>query len=72
MPAVGHADNNAALSARIAAQFSESANLKLSCSESLSQPLARAGALLAAALRAGNKVLACGNGGFEGYWVVLG
>jgi D-sedoheptulose 7-phosphate isomerase len=60
---VGHADNKAALAARIAAHFSESANLKLSCSESLSQLLARAGELLAESLRAGGKVLACGNGG---------
>ena len=60
---MGHADNKAALAARIAAHFSESANLKLSCSESLSRPLARAGELLAESLRAGGKVLACGNGG---------
>jgi D-sedoheptulose 7-phosphate isomerase len=60
---VGHADKNAALSARIAAHFAESANLKLSSSESLSQPIARAGEMLAASLRAGGKVLACGNGG---------
>lgn len=64
---MGHADTDKnaqqALSARIAGHFSESASLKLSCSAALSQPLARAGGLLAESLRAGGKVLACGNGG---------
>ena len=63
---MGHAGKSKSdhvLSARIAAHFSESASLKLSCSEPLSQPLARAGELLAGSLRAGGKVLACGNGG---------
>jgi D-sedoheptulose 7-phosphate isomerase len=54
---------DAALQSRVAAQFAESANLKLSASQSLSAPIARAGALLAEALRKGGKVLACGNGG---------
>src|SRR3954470_15086861 len=48
---------------RIAAHFTESANLKLSASQSLTAPIARGGELLAASLRAGGKVLACGNGG---------
>lgn len=64
---MGHADSEggraAALSARVAAQFSESANLKLAASAELSAPVARAGALLARSLRTGGKVLACGNGG---------
>ena len=64
---MGHADSEggraAALSARVAAQFTESANLKLAASGSLSAPVARAGALLAQSLRGGGKVLACGNGG---------
>jgi D-sedoheptulose 7-phosphate isomerase len=54
---------DAALQSRVAAQFAESANLKLSASQPLSAPIARAGALLAQALRKGGKVLACGNGG---------
>jgi D-sedoheptulose 7-phosphate isomerase len=54
---------NAALRARVTAQFAESAQLKLEASQALAEPIARAGALLAAALRAGGKVLACGNGG---------
>jgi D-sedoheptulose 7-phosphate isomerase len=54
---------DAALRSRVAEQFAESANLKLSASQPLSAPIARAGALLAQALREGGKVLACGNGG---------
>jgi D-sedoheptulose 7-phosphate isomerase len=52
-----------ALSARVSAQFAESAQLKLEASRALAAPIARGAALLAAALRAGGKVLACGNGG---------
>jgi D-sedoheptulose 7-phosphate isomerase len=54
---------NEALSARVVAQFAESAQLKLEASRSLAGPIARAAALLAEALRGGGKVLACGNGG---------
>jgi D-sedoheptulose 7-phosphate isomerase len=54
---------DAALQSRVAAQFAESANLKLSASQPLSAPIVRAGVLLAEALRKGGKVLACGNGG---------
>jgi D-sedoheptulose 7-phosphate isomerase len=54
---------DAALSARVTAQFAESAQLKLEAAQSLAAPIARASALLAAALRSGGKVLACGNGG---------
>ncbi len=54
---------DAALCARVTAQFAESAQLKLEASQALAEPIARAGALLAGALRAGGKVLACGNGG---------
>jgi D-sedoheptulose 7-phosphate isomerase len=54
---------DAALCARVTAQFAESAKLKLEASQALAEPIARAGALLAAALRGGGKVLACGNGG---------
>lgn len=53
----------AALQSRVAEQFAESANLKLSASQPLSAPIVRAGVLLAEALRKGGKVLACGNGG---------
>jgi D-sedoheptulose 7-phosphate isomerase len=57
------AEQGAALAARVAAQFAESAKLKLDSSQSLVGPLVRAGSLLAEALRQGGKVLACGNGG---------
>jgi D-sedoheptulose 7-phosphate isomerase len=60
---MGHAEQHAALSARVAAHFAESANLKLAASRSLATPLARAASLLAEALRGGGKALACGNGG---------
>ena len=56
-------NTDAAISARIAAQFDESARLKLSAAASLTAPLLRAGRLLAQSLKAGNKALACGNGG---------
>ncbi len=52
-----------ALSARVTAQFAESAKLKLDASQSLAGPIARAAALLAQTLRKGGKVMACGNGG---------
>ncbi|HET7199076.1 MAG TPA: phosphoheptose isomerase [Burkholderiales bacterium] len=48
---------------RIAAQFGESANLKLSAVATLGAPIAAAAVLLAEALRGGGKVMACGNGG---------
>jgi D-sedoheptulose 7-phosphate isomerase len=54
---------DAALRARASAQFAESAQLKVEASQALAEPIARAGALLAGALRAGGKALACGNGG---------
>ena len=52
-----------ALAARVRAQFAESAQLKLEAAAALAAPIARAAALLAQTLRAGGKVLACGNGG---------
>ena len=55
--------SDAALLGRVAAHFEESAKLKLSASQSLAAPIVRAGILLADALKAGGKVLACGNGG---------
>ena len=48
---------------RIAAQFTESANLKASAAAVLGAPIAAAAVLLADCLRAGGKVMACGNGG---------
>jgi D-sedoheptulose 7-phosphate isomerase len=51
------------LSARVSAHFAESAQLKLAAAQALAAPVARAVELMADTLRAGGKVLACGNGG---------
>src|SRR3954468_3163799 len=48
---------------RIAGHFAESARLKSEAARVLGEPIARAGQLLAQSLKAGGKVLACGNGG---------
>jgi len=60
---MGHADSVAELSARIAGHFADSANLKLSAAGALAAPISRGIVLMAESLRAGGKVLACGNGG---------
>lgn len=60
---MGHAEHQANLQARIAAQFADSADLKRSAALLLAAPVARAVALMVAALSAGGKILACGNGG---------
>ena len=54
---------DAALSSRIAAHFEESARLKLAAAAALTEPVARSGRLFAQSLKAGNKAMACGNGG---------
>ncbi|KPK09162.1 MAG: phosphoheptose isomerase [Betaproteobacteria bacterium SG8_39] len=51
------------MAVRVGAHFRESANLKLSSAQLLAAPIARAASLMADALRAGGKILACGNGG---------
>jgi D-sedoheptulose 7-phosphate isomerase len=56
-------EQTALLAARVAANFSESAELKRDAAGALAAPVARASLLLARALQAGGKVLACGNGG---------
>ena len=58
---MGQADGT--LLGRVVAQFTESAQLKLSALQALGDPVVRAGVLLADALRAGGKAMACGNGG---------
>jgi D-sedoheptulose 7-phosphate isomerase len=63
IPRVAQPEKNAALAARVAAQFAESAKLKLDAAQSLNEPITRAGLLMAHVLREGGKVLACGNGG---------
>jgi len=49
--------------ALVAARFRESAQLKLTSVDALAPAISRAGRLLAASLRGGGKLLACGNGG---------
>jgi D-sedoheptulose 7-phosphate isomerase len=48
---------------RISTHFSESAAVKLEAMELLAEPLAEAGQMMAACLKQGGKILACGNGG---------
>jgi D-sedoheptulose 7-phosphate isomerase len=60
---MGHAEPTATLEQRVAEHFNDSATLKLAAAKKLSAPIARASMLMAEALRAGGKVLACGNGG---------
>lgn len=61
---MGHAEQqSAALAERVAAHFADSAQLKLAAAQALAGPIARAVETMSASLRAGGKVLACGNGG---------
>jgi D-sedoheptulose 7-phosphate isomerase len=60
---MGHAEQSAGLAGRIAAHFADSAKLKLAAAQPLAAPIARAVELMTASLRAGGKILACGNGG---------
>ena len=59
----GHADPAPALEARVAAHFADSARLKQESAQLLSAPIARAIGVMSASLKAGGKILACGNGG---------
>jgi D-sedoheptulose 7-phosphate isomerase len=54
---------SAELADRIAAHFADSAQLKRAAAQPLAAPIARAVELMCASLRAGGKILACGNGG---------
>jgi D-sedoheptulose 7-phosphate isomerase len=60
---MGHAETGAGLAERIAAHFADSARLKQAAAQPLAAPIARAVELMCASLRAGGKILACGNGG---------
>jgi D-sedoheptulose 7-phosphate isomerase len=60
---MGHAEQGASLEAQVASHFADSAQLKRDAAKQLSEPIARGIELMAAALRAGGKILACGNGG---------
>ncbi len=54
---------SASLEARVASHFDDSARLKADAAKALSAPIARGIVLMAASLKAGGKILACGNGG---------
>jgi D-sedoheptulose 7-phosphate isomerase len=56
-------ERDAELATRVAGHFHASADLKLSSAQLLSAPIARAAVCMVNALRAGGKILACGNGG---------
>lgn len=60
---MGHAEQGAALEAQVASHFADSARLKQEAAKLLSAPTARAIGLMSSALKAGGKILACGNGG---------
>ena len=60
---MGHALQAESLEARVAAHFSDSAKVKLDAAAALSTPIARGIELMAGSLKAGGKILACGNGG---------
>lgn len=59
----GHEDSGASLLAQVASHFADSARLKLESAQLLAAPIARAIGVMSASLKAGGKVLACGNGG---------
>src|SRR5215470_5127412 len=60
---MGHAERTASLQAQIEAHFADSARLKQEAAKTMAAPIARAVDVMCASLRAGGKVLACGNGG---------
>jgi len=60
---MGHADKLDSLEARVASHFEDSARLKQASAKQLCAPIARAIGVMSASLKAGGKVLACGNGG---------
>jgi len=59
----GHAQQGASLEARVASHFADSAKLKLAAAAARAAPIARAIGLMSVSLKAGGKILACGNGG---------
>jgi D-sedoheptulose 7-phosphate isomerase len=60
---MGHAEQGAALEARVASHFADSARLKQESAKLLSAPIARGIGVMSASLKAGGKILSCGNGG---------
>jgi D-sedoheptulose 7-phosphate isomerase len=60
---MGHAEQGAALEAQVASHFADSARLKQEAAKLLAAPIARAIGVMSGALKAGGKILSCGNGG---------
>lgn len=60
---MGNAAPGASLEAQVASHFADSAKLKEQAATLLSAPIARAIDLMASSLKAGGKILSCGNGG---------
>ena len=60
---MGHAEQGAALEERVASHFADSAKLKQESAKLLSAPIARGIGVMSASLKAGGKILSCGNGG---------
>src|SRR5690349_5077714 len=60
---MGHAEQGAALEAQVASHFADSVKVKQEAAKQLSAPIARAIGVMAGSLKAGGKILACGNGG---------
>jgi D-sedoheptulose 7-phosphate isomerase len=60
---MGHAESAASMEAQVASHFADSARLKQESAKLLSAPIARAIGVMAASLKAGGKILSCGNGG---------
>ena len=60
---MGHAEQSASLEAQVASHFADSARLTQEAAKLLAAPIALAIGVMSASLKAGGKVLACGNGG---------
>ena len=60
---MGHAEQGTSLETQVLAHFADSARLKRNSASALAVPIARAIALMSGSLKAGGKILACGNGG---------
>jgi D-sedoheptulose 7-phosphate isomerase len=60
---MGNAALDTSLEAQVASHFADSAQLKLDAAKLLPESIARGIELMAGSLRAGGKILACGNGG---------
>jgi D-sedoheptulose 7-phosphate isomerase len=60
---MGHADQGAALEAQVASHFADSVKVKQEAAKQLSAPITHAIGLMSASLKAGGKVMSCGNGG---------